>query len=537
MGIGLAVVLVVGAIGGWMFFRSDGGDKEPIVVGSTSTPSMLDPGGAYDAGAAMMVSNLYQSLLTYVPGNEQPVPDAAEACDFDNDDLTVFRCTLREDLTFSTGRLMTPADVKFSYDRILAMAERAEQDEADDSIPAEEKFNYAGPSSLLASLESVTVDGRDIVFQLNQPDATFPFIVAGSAGAIVDSESYEELEPRDDGSVVGSGPYTLTAYEPTEYAELEPNPDYRGANERAEFPIRVRWFTEAEDGTAADQLLARAWEDGEVDVNDGKMPPEVLAEINPADPDHRFSESAASSIRVMGFNTREGAPMADDALRSAAAAMLDREAITRHVHENAVEALYSLIPVGFAGHGTPYYDQYRDTDPEELRDELEAAGYELPVPFDLAYSRGVQNHEEAEVITRQLEADGLFDVTTTYYDWSEFIPQIYSSAPFDAYVVGWVADYPDPAAFTDVLLGEGDGLNTGYSDAEINDLIAQTRNEPDRGLAADRFKHIHELASEAASIVPIFQDKRITLSAEDITGIQHLSSSSTVWRLWELRRI
>ncbi|WP_049576336.1 ABC transporter substrate-binding protein [Streptomyces sp. SBT349] len=537
IGIGLAVVLVVGAIGGWMFFQSDDGEKEPIVVGSSSTPSMIDPGGAYDAGAAMLVSNLYQSLLTYAPGLERPVPDAAEQCDFADGQLTVFRCTLRDDLTFSSGRTVTPADVKFSYDRILAMAERAEREKADESIPEDEKFSFAGPASLLASLEAVRIDGQDIIFELNQPDATFPFIVAGSAGAIVDSESYEESEPRDDGEAVGSGPYVLTDYEPYEYAALEPNPDYQGANQSAEFPITIRYFTEGEDGTPAEELLAEAWENGEIDVNDGKMPPQIMADFDSSDLDYRVTESTGASIRVLGFNTREGAPMADAALRQAAAAMLDREAITRHVHRNTVESLYSLIPVGFTGHGTPYYDRYRDSDAEELRQELENAGYELPVPFALGYSRGAANHEEARVVEQQLEADGLFEVEITYYDWAEFVPTLYGNDPYDAYLVSWVADYPDPAAFTDVLLGPGDGLNTGFSSDDINGRIATTRQEPDRGRASEEFRIIHERATESAPIIPIFQDKAITISGQDITGIQHLASNGGVWRLWELRRV
>ncbi|MDT0347248.1 ABC transporter substrate-binding protein [Streptomyces litchfieldiae] len=537
MGIGLTVVLAVGAVGGWMFFRSDEGDKTPIVVGSTSTPSMVDPGGAYDAGAAMLMSNVFQSLLTFESGREQPVPDAAESCEFTDNQLTVYRCTLREGLTFSSGREVTPEDVKFSYDRILAMADRAAREEEDDSIPEDEKFTHAGPSSLLATLEAVRTDGRDIIFELNQPDATFPFIVAGSAGAIVDRESYEEDEPRDDGKAVGSGPYVLTAYEPYEYAELEPNPDYVGANEVPELPITVRYFTQAEDGTPAEQLLADAWEAGEIDVNDGKMPPEVMAELNPSDPDYRFAESSGASIRVLGFNTREGAPMADGALRHAAAAMLDREAVTRHVQQDTVEALYSLIPVGFTGHGTPYYDQYRDTDAESLRQELEDAGHELPVSFNLAYSRGAANHAEAELIEQQLEADGLFDVEITYYDWSEFVPTLYGSHPYDAYLVGWRADYPDPATFTDELLGPGDGLNTGFSSHSIDQRIAAAQAEPDRGRAAEDYRIIHDEASETAPLIPIWQDKRIIISDPEITGIQHLSSSSGVWRLWELRRI
>ncbi|WP_059013019.1 ABC transporter substrate-binding protein [Streptomyces specialis] len=537
MGIGLAVVLVVGAIGGWMLLRPDEGGKEPIVVGSTEAPTLIDPGGAYDAGGWALMSNLYQSLLTFVPGREEPVPDAAESCGFTDNDLTVFRCRLRDDLTFSDGDPVTPEDVEFSYERILAMAERAEREAADDSVPEGDKFVSTGPASLLESLVEVRTEGQDIVFELGRPDATFPFVVAGSAGAIVDKDSYPELEPRTDGQVVGSGPYLLTRYEEGALAELEPNPDYRGAAEVPEFPVTIRYFEQGRDGSPAERLLAEAWDAGELDVNAGKMPPQAMAEINTSDPDFRFSETTDGSIRVMAFNTREGAPMAEDTARQVAASLLDREAISRHVQQDTVEPLYSLIPVGYTGHGTPYYDRYRDLSADELRAELEDAGLDVPVPFDLAYSRGAAANEEADLIQRQLEADGLFEVDIQYYDWDEFVPTVYGSHPYDAYLVGWTPDFPDPATFTASLLGVGDGLNTGYHNDTIDDLIAETQTESDRGRAAADFRTIHEIAADEAPIVPIWQAKQITISRPEITGIQHLSSSSGVWRLWELRRI
>ncbi len=531
-------MLVVGAVGGWLLFGPSGNDKDPIVVGSTSAPTSVDPGAATDAAAWYLMSNLYQSLLTFVPGKEEPEPDAAESCGFTDTELTVYRCTLREGLTFSNGREMTPEDVKFSYDRILAMGDRAQREEADPNIEENDKFQYSGPITLLSSLETVRVDGQDIVFELSHTDATFPFIVAGTTGAIVDREKYEELEVRTDGKVDGSGPYLLKSYTPEVSAELVPNPSYDGPYEVSDFPITIRYFNQGEDGTSAEDLLAEAWDKGEIDVADGKLPPDVVAEINSASPDYRVYESTGGSIRVMTLSTQiEGSVMQDKTVRQVAAALLDRQAIARQVQRNTVEPLYSLIPVGFTGHGTPYHDLYGDApDPAELQDKLESAGYELPLSFTLAYSRGAANHEEAELIEQQLEADGLFEVELEYHEWSDFIP-MKNNAEFEAYLIGWRPDYPDPATFTDALLGPGDSMRTGYASDEINGLIEDTQAESDRGRTDQGFRQIHELAAEAATIVPVWQEKRLVVAAPDITGLQHLQGSSGVWRLWELSRL
>ncbi|GAB2921498.1 ABC transporter substrate-binding protein [Streptomyces mayteni] len=537
IGLGLVVVLAVGAIGGWMFFRSSGGDDEPIVVGTTSTPTILDPGGAFDAAGAALMSNLYQSLMTYAPGQEEPVPDAAESCEFTDNQLTVYRCTLRDDLSFSNGDEVTPDDVKFSYERVLSMADRAAREAEDDSIPEEEKFAFAGPSSLLASLEAVRVDGQDIIFELNQPDATFPLVVAGSAGAIVHQDSYSAIEPRTDGQVVGSGPFLLDRYRANEYAELVPNPGYHGAVDTPDTPVTVRYFVQSDDGTAAEEQLADAWDAGELDVNNGRMPPAVMSELNRSDSSIRVAETTGGSIRVLAFNTDQGMPMSEAVARRAAATLIDREAISRRVQQDTVEPLYSLIPVGFTGHGTPYYDHFRGVSVDSLRTEMESAGLELPVRFNLAYSRGVANHAEAELIQQQLEEGGLFDVEISYHDWAEFIPTIYGTRGYDAYLIGWTPDFPDPATFTDTILGPGDALATGFSDNAINELISRTHGELDRGRAAEDFLTIHDLAAGSAPIVPIWQDRRTVISTVEISGTQNLVSHSGVWRLWELHRI
>jgi peptide/nickel transport system substrate-binding protein len=532
-------VLVIGAIGGWMAFQSEGEDDDPIVVGTTVAPTMVDPAGTYDAGGMNLVGNLFQSLMTFAPGQQTPVPDAARSCGFTDNQLTVYRCTLRSGLTFSNGEPVTPQDVKFSYERTLAMADRAEREAADDSIPEDEKFAYGGPAPLLDGIEAVRTDGDDIIFELSSPNATFPFVVASSAGAIVHQGSYEELEPRTDGQAVGSGPFVLTGYQPDAYAELEPNPDYVGAAEIPEQPVTVRYFVES-GGTSGEDQLARAWHDGELDVNDGDMPPDEMAEVGADSDDQRVYESVGGEIRVLAFNTDEGMAMADPAARRVAAALMDREAISRHVRHNTVEPLYSLIPMGFPGHGTPYYDEYADdaeADPDELRAELEDAGLAVPVRFELAYSSGAASHEEAELLERQLEADGLFDVRIEYYDWAEeFIPAIDGSRTLDSYMIGWVPDFPDPATFTD-LLGPADGLSTGFGDPEINELISETQAEANRGRAAEDFLTINELAAEQAPIIPIWQNRHITLSDPSVGGIESFVDNSGIWRLWALSRL
>ncbi|MDB1087075.1 ABC transporter substrate-binding protein [Streptomyces sp. ACA25] len=535
IGIGLAIVLAIGVIGSWMVLRSGGDEKQAIVVGVTDTPDALDPAYSYVAGSWDLYSNVYQGLLTLSNASDQPVLDAAEVCEFTDNAQQVYRCTLREGLTFSSGRPVTPEDVQFSLERTQAMAQRAADEAEDDSIPEDEKFTYSGPVSLLASLEAVRVEGKDIIFELSEPDVTFPFVLAGGAGSIVDREVYELLEPREDGEVVGSGPYLLTDFAfPDEdtpgYAELEPNPEYQGAVQVSDYPITLRYYPGPE-------ALQEAWESGEIEVNGGQMAPAELSAINPHDPALRYSETTGSTIRMLVNSGPSPSPASDETVRQSIAALLDRSALARQVHRHTVEPAYSLIPVGFTGHGTPYYDRYAGVDPDEVRSELTEAGHAVPVELRVGYGVGGGNAEEAAFVKEMLEADGLFEIELQEFPGVGGALAASAEGTLDSFFVGWRPDFSDADTYTAPLLTEDSVLAHGFSDPRIDRLISETRSQVQRGSTMDDFREIHEIAADAAVVIPLWQNRNIMVSDREITGLPYLRDAGGIFRLWELARL
>ena len=179
------------ATGCGLLSPDDPEDEGPIVVGTTSAPSTLDPAASWD-GSWELFRNVYQTLLSYPDGATAPEPDAAEKCAFTDSANQVYRCELREGLTFSNGHSLDALAVKHSIDRI------------------KEIDVNGGPAGLLGSLERVQApSAREVVFHLDKPDATFPFVLATPALSIVDPSGYPAGALREDGEAIGSGPYTL----------------------------------------------------------------------------------------------------------------------------------------------------------------------------------------------------------------------------------------------------------------------------------------------------------------------------------------
>ncbi|OII69747.1 MULTISPECIES: ABC transporter substrate-binding protein [unclassified Streptomyces] len=506
----VCLALVAVGIGAWQLLPARGENGRPIVVGTTDTVTSLDPAGAYDAGSWAVYSNVYQSLLTFEAGSTTPVPDAASACGFVGNSLKAYRCTLREGLRFANGREVTAQDVKYSFDRMLGIA-------AD-----------VGPAPLFPTLKSVTADDRSVVFHLGARDATFPQKLATGAGAIVDRERYPEQALREDAAVDGSGPYVLAEYEPGVRALLEPNPHYRGANDRPAASVEVRYYADGEQ-------LAAAWRDGEVDVTHRQLPPKTLSALDPRKDGIQMTEATSAEIRMLVFNLRSASPMSEKAVRQAVASVVDRAGIVSGPYESTVEPLYSLIPRGFLGHGTPFFDHYPDDGEraERARKLLEEAGVETPVPFTLGHREGAVWAAEAAELRRQLEETGLFRVTVRSAEWTKF-QEGYANGAYDAYGLGWLPDFPDPDNFTQPLVGRDNALQNTYASPGVDELVAATQGRADRSWAVEDFRQIHRTVARDVPLLPLWQKKDYVLSTGDVAGSQYLSDGTGIWRLWHL---
>ncbi|WP_405777952.1 ABC transporter substrate-binding protein [Streptomyces sp. NBC_00859] len=505
----ICVVLACAGIGAWQLLPDDGGKKDPIIIGTTDVVTSLDPAEAYDAGSWALYSSLYQSLMSFNVGSATPVPDAASSCEFTDDALRTFSCTMRDGLTFSNGHEVTAEDAAFSFNRVLHMKDGN------------------GPAPLYPTLKNVDVSGNKVIFHLKSRDATFASKIATGGGAIVDHTAYPQNKGRRGNTVVGSGPYVLKSYKSGVSARLEPNPKYKGVIKKTGVPVEVRYFKQPAQ-------LDAAWKHKDIDVAHRVMTPATLAKLSPSDPDAHVNEATGSEIRNLVFNVRKGSALADTKVRRAAAELVDRAQLSEKVYSGTVEPLYSLIPQGFTGHTTAFFDAYPKVDVAAAGRLLQQAGVQTPVKFTYAYSSTSVTDDEARTLKKQLEKGGLFKVQLDgMTDWKKFQDD-YRLGKYDAYAVGWIADYPDADNYTQPLVGAGNSLYNGYDSKDVNRLIARTQQYTDRGRTSDDFKAIQDDVADDVPLVPLWQRKDYVLSSNDVSGGQYLSDGTGVWRIWEL---
>ncbi|MBB1243313.1 peptide-binding protein [Streptomyces durbertensis] len=516
----VAVLSAAAVLAGCGSFSGGGDDdNQPIRVGTTSAPSVLDPAGAWD-GSWELYRNVYQSLLHFPGSGGTPEPDAAKSCSFTDNKSQVYRCTLREGLEFTNGNKLDAAAVKHSVERIL-------------------KINSpAGPAPLLESLDRIETTGDDtVVFHLSKPTATFPLVLATPAGSLVDPASYpaDKLREGDSGgAIVGSGQYKVKNYEAGKIAELERNGKYRGAAKTKNDAVTIRYFDDSGS-------LVKALEDEELDLAYRGLTPDQITDLagrSGSKSSIKVNEIVGTEIRYLVFNPEDDA-VKNPAVREAVAQLIDRKALVRNVYKRTAEPLYSMVPGGITGHTNAFYDRYGEPNQRKAKSVLQAAGINEPVEFTLWYTTdryGATTKSEFEEIQRQLNGSGLFKVEIEGRPWNEF-QKAYQEGTYPAFGRGWFADFPDADNYIGPFVGENNALGIPYVDSKLTgSILPESRKESDRATAGNTLKEAQRLLARDARLIPLWQGNVHIAAYEHVAGVEWAIDASTIMRVGELHR-
>lgn len=530
-----ATALVLAACGG----GSDGGDDTSdgggssgggsMLIGTTDKITTIDPAGSYDNGSFAVMNQVYPFLMNTPYGSPDVEPDIAESAEFTSP--TEYTVTLKPGLTFANGHDLTSSDVKFTFDRQLAIFASG----ADDGN---------GPGSLLYNLDSVAApDDTTVVFTLKSPDdQVFPQILSSPAGPIVDEEVFaaDALTPDDeivDGQAF-AGPYTITGYSQNDLVSYEANPEYQGllgAPKNEE--VSVKYYAEASN-------LKLAVQQGDVDVAFRSLSATDIEDLR-GDDNVKVVDGPGGEIRYITFNfntqpygatTPEADPAKALAVRQAVADLIDREEIADQVYKGTYTPLYSYVPEGLTGATDSLKGLYGDgeggPDADKAAAALEAAGVETPVQLSLQYSNdhyGPSSSEEYALIKDQLESTGLFTVDLQTTEWVQYAKDRTSDV-YPAYQLGWFPDYSDADNYLTPFFLTENFLGNHYDNQEVNDLILQQAVTADAGERTALIEQIQDAVAADLSTVPYLQGAQVAVVGADVTGAEDTLDASFKFR-------
>ncbi|MBW0256421.1 ABC transporter substrate-binding protein [Cellulomonas sp. PS-H5] len=529
-----ATALVLAACGGGSGGggdTSDGGGSGggSLLIGTTDKITTIDPAGSYDNGSFAVMNQVYPFLMNTPYGSPDVEPDIAESAEFTSP--TEYTVTLKPGLTFANGNDLTSSDVKFTFDRQLAIFESG----ADDGN---------GPGSLLYNLDSVAApDDTTVVFTLKSPDdQVFPQILSSPAGPIVDEEVFAADALTPDADIVDgqafAGPYTITGYSQNDLVSYEANPEYQGLlGEAKTQEVSVTYYAEASN-------LKLAVQQGDVDVAFRSLSATDIEDLR-GDDNVKVVDGPGGEIRYITFNFNTqpyGAttPEADEAkalaVRQAVADLIDREEIADQVYKGTYTPLYSYVPEGLTGATESLKPLYGDgeggADADKAAERLEAAGVETPVQLSLQYSNdhyGPSSGEEYALIKDQLESTGLFTVDLQTTEWVQYAKDRTSDV-YPAYQLGWFPDYSDADNYLTPFFLTDNFLGNHYDNQEVNDLILQQAVTTDAGERSALIEQIQDAVAADLSTVPYLQGAQVAVVGADVTGAEDTLDASFKFR-------
>ena len=488
----------------------DGGGE--ITVGTTDKVTALDPAGSYDNGSFAVMNQIYPFLLNSEYGTAEVTPDIAESAEFTSP--TEYTVKLKKGLKFANGNDLTSSDVKFSFDRQVAINDPN------------------GPASLLGNLDSVAApDDTTVVFTLkNGDDQIWPLILSSPAAPIVDEDVFAaDALTSDDDIVAGkafAGQYEISSYKLNELIAYTPFDGYQGnLGKPANSGVNVKYYADASN-------LKLDIAGGAIDV--------AFRSLSATDNDElakndkvKLVEGPGGETRyiVFNFNTQPyGAttPEADAAkalaVRQAAADLIDRAAIAKDVYKETYTPLYSFVPDGLPGATEPLKSMYGDgdggPDVDKAKKALEDAGVEMPVQLSLQYNGdhyGPSSGDEYAMVKSQLEQDGIFAVNLQQTEWVQYSKDRTADV-YPAYQLGWFPDYSDADNYLSPFFLKDNFLANHYDNPEVNDLIVEQQTQTDEAKRMDEIGKIQELVAKDLSTLPLLQGKQVAYTGTGVDG-------------------
>lgn len=475
-----------------------------IALGDLST---LDPATEI-ADASQLVHPLYGDMLVDVDSADptQVVPRLAESWEV-NEDATQYTFTLREGVTFSTGKELTAQDVVTSFDRL--------------------RFFAGPPAFLLDTVSAITaVDDTTVQFALTGPDSAFlsklaaPYLVVldgdelTANGGVADASAptADKAQAFLDENTIGTGPYVLDSWNRNEQLTFTRNPDYWGAAPAFE---QVTVLDIRESATQR-QLLER----GDLDIA-MDLDPDTAKALEGSSAVSVTSTPSLNLIYLALNNAAPGVPeLADVRVRKAIQLAVDYEGISSGLAGGAPRPA-AVAPLGLQG--TDDVEPVQ-TDPQAARDLLAEAGVtdlQLEVTFANQTLYGIPLTTLWEKLQADLSEVGI-TLTLKPVEYDQWIAA-FREGSLGLTTSLWAPDYIDTATYLDIF-GRDQGLVVGRVKASLPEgeaLYQQYLAATDEEARVSTAVQALEAMREDASLIPVTQPNKILGFGSSIQGVAY----------------
>ena len=469
---------------------SDGGRFVRLFV----DPPTLDPHLTTDATSAQIIVEVFGGLVTIDP-ELNVVSDLAESWDISPDGL-VYTFRIRPDATFHNGKPVTAEDVRWSLERAtdpLTEAPNVAQYLLDivgvDAKLQGNALEISGVRVINEHTVEITIDESKSFFLAKM---TYP------TAFVLDQENVEANPKSWFREPNGTGPFKMSEYKVGETLILSRHDGYHlGAAKLAEVEMILSGGT---------SMLM--YENDEIDIAGVG-----LSDLDRLlDPTHSLNSellqaSPSFSVQYIGLNVDEP-PLDDLNVRKALNLAIDKREIATIVLGDQVVPATGILPPGFPGFNSSVSGY--EFDPEEAKRLLLASKYgdDLenmpPITITTPGSFGANVSLDMEVILSMWEKNLGIKTEFQQTEFATFLKDLHKGR-FQMFDIGWIADYPDPENFLDILFySDSSNNHTNYNNPDVDALLEQARIERDETMRFSIYNEVEQTILDDAPWIPLW---------------------------------
>lgn len=468
----------------------------------SSNPSKLNPLIATDSASSQIADWVFDALITYdKDGKIKP----ALAKSYEFMDETTLRFYLREDVTWSDGKLFSSDDVVFTYELITSPTIYT---------PYTSQFRYVKE---VKAIDKYTVE---ITYKEPYFKALETWFTSIVPRHILENEK-DIMTSSFNQHPVGTGKYTLKGFEISKDISMKANPDY--FEHKPNIEKLVYHFI---PDPATEFLMLKS---NKLDV--GSLSPLQIERQLDEDFKSNFNvyEKISQSYTYMGFNL-ENPKFKDARVREAISLALDRK---------------EMVDILFFGHGevchgpfmpgTFAYNESVKSPSQNLevaKALLKEAGYhdKNPLEFEIVTNSNNKTRVYAtQIIQHQLKKVGV-KVTIRTMEWQAFLNMVVTPKKFEAIVLGWsLGLMPDAYSIWHSESDRKGGFNlVHFKNEKVDTLIKRAEKTIDREKLGVIYKEIFALIANDNPYLFLYipnsitaVNKKIENVSPSIMGVMH----------------
>jgi len=521
----VATACVAGIFGGgwWLYQQGSVGPTaktpEPVVPSGPrsatlnligSDPPTLDPHLCQDATSAAYIVEIFSGLVTLNPELEV-VPDIAERWEV-SEDGTVYTFYLRDDAKFHDGKPVTARDFKYSFERACDpwTGSVVADTHLGDIVGAKEKLY--GFADEVPGVK--VVDDHTLQITIDAPKPYFLGKLTHSVAFVVDKDNVERGGRTWTDKPNSTGPFKLKQYRLGRQIVLERNDLYYGEPKPS---------VEQVNFILAGGSAMTMYENGELETV-----PVGLNDIERVtDPTNPLSKeltiAPTMSTFYLGFNVNQP-PFDDVKVRQAFNYALDKQRIMDVIYKKTVPAATGVVPPTMPDYHNEGLEVLSYNSDKALRLIAESTyGDVADLPEITLHVTGVggATSRMIEAVVGMYKENLGVDIAIQQTEWATFLSDISRKEnPYQMYSLGWIADYPDPENFMDVLFhSEKNDNHMGYSNPEVDELLEKARTEQDPEERLQLYQEAEQIIINDAPWVPLFYEVEYWLTKPYVKGM------------------